>query len=272
MLDGRYRLVRELGRGGFGVVWEAYDSRVGRPVAVKTVAHQGNAEGAKRFLREAGATGVFMHPNIVVIHDLGEVDHAADRFSYLVMELLSGRTLAQIVADGVPDLAYTLVWAQYICVALQVAHAAGIVHRDVKTDNIMITSSGVLKLLDFGISQREGLPGVTVTGAVVGTPFTMAPERWRGEHADGRADLYSLGCVLFELCTGKRPFAGDTLVSVMNQHLTHPPPVPGRLRPGIPPGLDSLVAALMAKDPAARPATATETRRRLGAIAASYIG
>ncbi len=272
VLDGRYRLVQELGRGGFGVVWEAFDARVGRPVAVKTVAHRDNAHGAERFLREAGTTGRFMHPNIVVVHDLGEVDHPAGRFGYLVMELLSGRTLAQIVDERMPDLAYTLVWGQHICVALQVAHAAGVVHRDIKTDNIMITSTGALKLLDFGISQVEGLSGVTATGAVIGTPHTMAPERWRGEEADSRSDLYSLGCVLYELCTGERPFPGDTLVSVMNQHLTRPTPAPSHRRQGVPAELDRLVLTLMAKDPAARPTDASATRRWLGAIAHTYTG
>ncbi|MGW2251299.1 serine/threonine-protein kinase [Kitasatospora sp. NPDC001660] len=271
VLDGRYRLLRELGRGGFGVVWEAYDSRVGRPVAVKTVAHRGNQDGVRRFLREAGATGAFMHPNIVVIHDLGEVEHPAGTFSYLVMELLSGRSLKQIVAEQLPELGYVLVWAQYVCVALHVAHGAGIVHRDVTTGNIMITSTGQVKLLDFGISQLTGQPGLTATGAVIGTPYTMAPERWRGEFADARTDLYSLGCVLYELCTGEPPFPGDT-VAVMHQHLTRPGPLPGSRRPGVPRELDRLVAALLAKDPRDRPASASDVRRWLGEIARTHTG
>ncbi|MEU4951523.1 serine/threonine-protein kinase [Streptomyces lavendulae] len=272
IIEGRYELDELLGRGGFGEVWRAKDSRVGRWVAVK-IGYPQTPEETRRFEREASLAGNLAHPNIATIHDFGRTERAGRDAVFLVMELLQGRSLAEVLESGVPDLADALEWAARIADALGAAHGAGIVHRDVKPANVMVTESGVVKVLDFGIAKSSGAPGteLTATGMIIGSFPYMAPERWtggaNGVPVDGRADLYALGCVLTELLTGRRPFPAREMHELLAQHLTTAPPAPGSLREGIPAALDALVLALLAKDPHERPADAREVSGRLAEIA-----
>ncbi|MGW6912330.1 serine/threonine-protein kinase [Kitasatospora sp. NPDC054939] len=262
LLDGRYRLVRELGRGGFGVVWEAYDGKVGRPVAVKVISEQNATDEreVRRFVAEARTVGGLSHPHIVTLYDLGEVADGGFATHYLVMELVRGRPLSAVLKDGAPDPGQALEWVREVCGALDAAHRAGVVHRDIKPENVMITDDGEAKVLDFGIARlMSHTSGLTSTGSVIGSPPYLAPERWAGAKVDGRADLYSLGVVLYQLCTGRRPFTGPSPVEYMRQHVQEPPP-PLRTAD---PALTALVLDLLAKDPADRPADAAEVRRRL---------
>ncbi|MFJ9696589.1 protein kinase [Kitasatospora sp. NPDC101183] len=270
VLDGRYELLEKLGQGGFGVVWKAQDTRMQRPVAVKVIGHHGGdqAKAALRFVREACAAGNLSHPHIVTVHDLGQSEVGGEQVTFLVMEMLIGRTLTQVLREGVPGPAQSLRWGRQICGALAAAHDAGMVHRDIKPDNIMITDSGRLKVLDFGIAQLDtGMGGLTTTGTIVGSPAYMAPERWTGGRVDGRADLYALGCVLVELFTGARPFGGDSTPVLMYQHLNEPPPVLDPAQFGLPPQVAALVTDLLAKDPEQRPEDARTVERRLAELA-----
>ncbi|MFE7562292.1 protein kinase [Kitasatospora sp. NPDC057500] len=269
VLDGRYQLVERLGQGGFGVVWRAFDTRMRRPVAVKVINHHGEDQqkAALRFVREACAAGNLSHPHIVTVHDLGEGELGGRLVTYLVMELLTGRTLTAVLRDGPADPAQSLRWGRQICSALAAAHDAGMVHRDIKPENIMVTDAGVVKVLDFGIAQLDiGTGGLTTTGTVIGSPAYMAPERWTGGRVDGRADLYALGCVLVELCTGARPFGGDSTPVLMYQHLNEPPPALDPASFGLPAELAGLIAELLAKDPERRPADARTVERRLAGL------
>ncbi|MER7769355.1 serine/threonine-protein kinase [Kitasatospora sp. NPDC096140] len=274
VLDGRYELVEKLGQGGFGVVWRAQDARMRRPVAVKVIGHHGGdqAKAALRFVREACAAGNLSHPHIVTVHDLGQCEVGDREVTFLVMELLTGRTLTEVLREGLPEPALGLRWGRQISGALAAAHDAGMVHRDIKPDNVMITDAGHLKVLDFGIAQLDtGAGGLTTTGTIVGSPAYMAPERWTGGRVDGRADLYALGCVLVELFTGARPFGGDSTPVLMYQHLNEAPPALDPAQFGLPPQVAGLVAELLAKDPADRPADARAVERRLAELAAAPV-
>ncbi|MFF7590045.1 protein kinase [Kitasatospora purpeofusca] len=275
MLDGRYELVERLGQGGFGVVWRAFDSRMRRPVAVKVINHHGEDQqkAALRFVREACAAGNLSHPHIVTVHDLGEGELGGRRVTYLVMELITGRTLTSVLRDGPPGPERSVRWGRQICSALAAAHDAGMVHRDIKPENIMVTEAGTVKVLDFGIAQLDiGAGGLTTTGTVVGSPAYMAPERWTGGRVDGRADLYAFGCVLVELCTGARPFSGDSTPVLMYQHLNAPPPALDPAEFGLPAELAGLVTELLAKDPEHRPADARTVERRLAELEGTAPG
>ncbi|WP_329567607.1 serine/threonine-protein kinase [Kitasatospora sp. NBC_01266] len=266
LLGERYRLVGELGRGGFGVVWEAYDQRVGRQVAVKTLRHQTGPDAATdraRFGREMAVLARLVHQNVVLIFDQGEVAEAGESYRYLVMELLNGLTLKQALATSRPELSRALDWGRQLCAALAAAHAADVIHRDIKPENIMFTGpeQQLLKVLDFGIAQigdnKEG--SLTSAGVVIGSAPYLAPERWRGEPGTVRSDLYALGCVLFELFTGARPFSSGGTYALMVQHVEEVPVRPTAL----PRDLAQLLLELLAKDPADRPAGAAEVGRRL---------
>ncbi|MDH6143377.1 MULTISPECIES: serine/threonine-protein kinase [Kitasatospora] len=265
VLGERYRLIGELGRGGFGVVWEAYDQRLGRQVAVKTLRHHGTKAAATdlaRLRRETEVLAKLVHPNIVLVLDMGEDSSDGERFSYLVMELLNGLTLKQALADGRPELPRALEWARQLCAALAAAHAAQVIHRDVKPENIMFTAPdrSVLKVLDFGIAQiGDNRDALTTEGSVIGSTPYLAPERWRGEPGSVRSDLYAVGCVLYELLTGQRPFNAGNTYALMVQHLEEEPPRP----PALPTGLVELITELLAKDPAGRPGSAAAVAERL---------
>ncbi|MFE5330532.1 PQQ-binding-like beta-propeller repeat protein [Embleya sp. NPDC056575] len=267
ILAGRYDLVRLVGRGGMGEVWEGRDRVIDRRVAVKMLVHDvRDTSGSAQFLREARTAGGLNHPGVVTVYDAGQDPDAGTLF--LVMEFLTGRDLAKVlVEDGLPSVATTVGWAMRAAAALAAAHDAGVVHRDLKPANLMLTEGGDVKVLDFGIARH--VESTHRSSTVMGTLAYMPPERFDEQPGDARSDLYSLGCVLHELLTGHIPFDATGPVAMMNAHLRRTPQSPGSLRDGVPAELDDLVLALLAKDPAHRPASAAEVGDRLARIVAS---
>ncbi|MGC9333468.1 MAG: protein kinase domain-containing protein, partial [Anaerolineae bacterium] len=251
MLGDRYRLDAELGRGGMSVVYRAHDTLLARDVAVKVLSATAlDAEGRTRLLHEARSAAGLNHPNIVTVHDVGE----ADGVPFLVAELVEGQPLHDLRCEGMDDIVSI---ARQVCAALEHAHAQGIVHRDLKPENVLITPTGMVKLNDFGLA-RSIASRLTSEGILVGTVFYLAPELVLGQAFDGRADLYALGVMLYELATGELPFTGDDPVAVISQHL-HAAAVPPRAKNAdIPPALDGLILRLLNKDPRARPGSAAD--------------
>ncbi len=270
---GEHVLGARLGAGACGVVYAAVHAASGSPAAVKVLGREmsGSAEAIERFAREARAANLIGHPNIVRVYGIGKLP---DGRPYLVMELLEGSTLDHLVhASGRLATEDLLEIIDPICGALAAAHGKGIVHRDLKPSNVMVAQSGdqrTVKLLDFGIAKlvdTGGAAPLTRAGHRVGTPQTMAPEQIRGEEVDARADIYSLGVLVFYLVTGRYPFLGPSQVELEHLHLEAPPPAASQFAP-VPPALDAVVHRCLAKAPAARFAGAEEVlaalRRALG--------
>ena len=257
-LGGRYELGTVLGAGAMARVWRASDQVLGRQVAVKVLhpALARDPEYVARFAREArNAAMLPPHPGIVAIYDSGVDGDAV----YLVMELVSGHTLAEVLATYGPlDPAEACRIAAEIAGALVAAHRAGLVHRDVKPANIMLTDAGGVKVVDFGIARAQAGDALTRTGAVLGSPAYMAPEQITGAQVDARTDLYALGVALYQMLTGTPPFVGGDSFAVLQRHLSEIPAPPSALRPGLSGQIDQVVGRLLAKDPAARPQTAED--------------
>lgn len=256
---GRYEITGTLGRGAMGVVYRASDPLIERIVAIKTVACAGLPEKEAeefelRFFREAKSAGRLNHPNIVTIHDVGR----SDELAYIAMEFLSGQSLRTIL-DGDTPLSRERIVEIVAAVAdgLAFAHAQDIVHRDIKPANIMVLDNGIVKITDFGIAQLPG-GSLTMAGAVLGSPKYMSPEQVAGQKADGRADIFSLGTVLYEMLTGQPPFSGDNMHATMYQVVHKEPPPPSSCCAGLPKDFDPIVAKAMAKDPADRYQSASE--------------
>jgi eukaryotic-like serine/threonine-protein kinase len=251
-LAGRYRLVRSLGRGGFSEVWQAEDGVLGRAVAVKVfTASAGQADLVARFRREARTVAGLRHPNVVVVFDAG-VDQDVP---YVVMELLAGPNLDRLLAMRGPLPAGLAVsYAEQAAAGLAAAHAAGVVHRDIKPGNLVLDNDGTLRVVDFGIASLAGASmSLTASGVTLGTPAYLSPEQAAGRPAGPRSDLYALGCVLYALLTGGPPFTGDHPAATAAQHLNAPAPLVEERCSGLPPALGQLVAALLAKNPQDRP-------------------
>ena len=265
VLDGRYELVERLGDGGFASVWRAHDKRMRREVAVK-VLHL-DAPDRERFEREATAVAQLNHPNVVIAHDFG-ID-ATDNTAYLVLELVTGRSLDQELAaarsDGGMGLALddVLDIADQVLSGLAAAHAAHVVHRDLKPQNLMRTPTGAIKIVDFGIAHVAEMSRVTSSGWILGTlPYTP-PEQLDGTDLDGRADLYALGCVLHELLTGRSAFTATSNASWMRAHYMQVPAHASDRIPDIPAEVDTFIDGLLAKSRDDRPADADAARRQL---------
>ncbi|MEV7512659.1 serine/threonine-protein kinase [Streptomyces sp. NPDC091201] len=259
VIAGRYELQQLLGRGGMGEVWAARDGVMQRLVAVKLLqAHLGTAEGEELFFREARTAGALSHPGIVTVHDLGR---DSDGTLYLVMENVPGRNLGVVLEKGLPPVGDVLAWTAQVADALYAAHTARIVHRDLKPANLMLTPAGSVKILDFGIARYVSTR--SMASRVIGTVAYMPPERLLGKAGDARGDLYALGCVLYELLTGRTPFGDLDTPALMYAHVNTPPAPPSSHRPGLSPYLDALLAELLAKMPGDRPASAADVRDRL---------
>jgi beta-lactam-binding protein with PASTA domain/predicted Ser/Thr protein kinase len=264
LLGGRYRLGERIGTGGMADVRRGVDVRLGREVAVKVLRPDLARDPSfqARFRREAQAAASLNAASIVSVYDTGEDPSGVP---YIVMEIVAGRTLRDVVHDEgrlLPQRALEL--TADICAALSVAHAAGIVHRDIKPANVMLTPSGEVKVMDFGIARAAAdTSGATQTAAVIGTAAYLSPEQARGDHVDARSDLYSTGCLLFELVTGVPPFTGDSAVAVAYQHVREEPEPPSAYDGVLPPEVDAVVLKAMAKDPAERYQSAAEMREDL---------
>ncbi|WP_157744524.1 protein kinase domain-containing protein [Micromonospora viridifaciens] len=266
LLDGRYQCEELLGSGGMGEVWRGRDLRLDRPVAVKVLAAAGLMEpmAAERFDREARAAAGLTHPHIVAVHDFGTEEND----SYLIMELVEGRTVSALIADGPLTVLQALSIAVQTCEGIAAAHAAGVVHRDVKPGNLIVTAAGTVKICDFGIARlpwAEGENTLTEPATKLGTSSYMSPEQALGQPVDQRTDLYGLGCTLYAMLAGGPPFVGEPL-GVLHQHVNAPPQPLRERRPDVPAELEALAAVLLAKDPAGRPADAVEVRDRLAAL------
>jgi serine/threonine-protein kinase len=243
-------------------VYLARDRRLGRRVAVKVLRHQLAAEGKflARFRREARAAASLRDPRIVAVHDTGSHDGCP----FIVMEHVPGRTLAEVLRDEGPlDPERAAAIAEEVAGALATAHAAGIVHRDVKPSNVMVTAEGEVKMLDFGIARALRWTPLTDTPGAHGTPEYLSPEQARGEAVDGRSDVYSLGVVLYEMLTGRPPFSGESAVGVAYKHVEEAPPPVEVLRPDAPPALAAIALRCLAKHPADRFGRAGELRAEL---------
>ncbi|MFI6448600.1 PASTA domain-containing protein [Kitasatospora sp. NPDC050543] len=274
-VGGRYVLHEPLGEGGMASVHRAHDPVLGRAVAVKLL----HAELARdpsfreRFRREAQAVAALNHPGIVAVHDSGEDADETGVLQYIVLEYVRGRPLTALLREaasasadasgtasasgarrGVLALDHALELTASVLDALAFSHRQGVVHRDIKPANVMVTGEGTVKVMDFGIARalQSGATAMTRTGTVLGTPQYLSPEQALGRPADARSDLYSVGCMLFELTTGEVPFAGESTLGVLYQHVQQAPPVPSEVNPALPPALDAVLARALSKDPADR--------------------
>ncbi len=265
-----YRVLKELGRGGMGAVFLAEDVHLGRRVALKVMLPAVAAQDAAklRFVREAQAVAKLRHDHVVTVYQAGE-DNGVP---FLAMELLAGKSLDDWLRPdrrATPGQAVTI--GNQIARGLAAAHAAGLVHRDIKPANVWLEAPrGRVKLLDFGLARGAGGgdPGLTGTGAILGTPAYMAPEQARGQPLDHRCDLFSLGCVLYRMTTGRTPFPGDTAYAVIMAVASEEPVAPRAVNPEIPPALEDLIRSLLDKDPARRPPTAEAVVAELNRVAA----
>jgi hypothetical protein len=256
-LFGRYRLIGLIGQGGMGQVYRAHDTEIGRDVAIKVLPANllGERGYVQRFRREAYTVARLNEPHIIPIYDTGEIDGRL----YLVMPIVEGIDLQTSLSQRgpmTPELAVKVI--EQVAAALDKAHSHGLVHRDVKPSNMLMTPSEFVYLIDFGIAHDESDTRITQTGSVLGTVAYMAPERFTTGHADARADIYALACVLHECLTGQAPYPGTSLEHVMAGHMTKEPPRPTSVNPAVPAAFNSVIAAGMAKDPQQRYQTAAE--------------
>ena len=267
VLLGRYRLDEVIDGGATATVWRARDTHLDRDVAIKVLDRQGLAHDQAerlRFRDEARALARLLHPNIVTVFDSGTEDGA----DFLIMELVEGRSVRSLLADdGVLSVATSAAIMAQVCDALAAAHNAGIVHRDIKPGNIVVTADGKAKVCDFGIARLNDSTSLTHPDIALGTSSYMSPEQISGRAVDNRCDLYAVGCVLFEMLIGEPPFVGATAFSIIDQHLYDLPPSLRSRRPDVARELETLVKRLLAKDPEHRPATAAQARNELTAWA-----
>jgi serine/threonine-protein kinase len=266
-LADRYRLDHIIGRGGMAEVWQGRDLRLGRDVAIKRLRADLATDPTfqARFQREAQSAAGLNHPNIVAVYDTGtQVDPVSGvSVPYIVMELVHGRTLRDMLREDVPiSVNQALIYTQGVLDALSYSHQRGIVHRDIKPANVMLTPAGVVKVMDFGIARAVADTSATMTqtAAVIGTAQYLSPEQARGETVDARSDVYSTGCLLYELLTRRPPFVGDSPVSVAYQHVREMPIPPSQLNPAVTPAVDAIVMQALAKSPAARYQSAAEMK------------
>lgn len=260
---GKFTIVRRLGRGGMGAVYEGYDPALDRHVAIKTLTSEAIAdpESRGRFEREAKAAAKLQHQNIVTTYELG--NFGGKEKPYIVMEYLEGADVSALIGkDGLP-LAEALDIVIQLCRALDFAHQKGVVHRDVKPSNLRYLDNGQIKIMDFGIARLEGSDQITKSGVMIGTLHYMSPEQIRGQTLDGRTDIFSAGCILYELLTGGRPFRGDSATSILYNIVNEEPPPTTDKNDQLPQEVQDVVATALSKSPDARFQTAGDMAREL---------
>jgi tRNA A-37 threonylcarbamoyl transferase component Bud32 len=260
---GRYKIIKEIGRGAMGTVYQGYDPKIDRVVALKTIRKDRLAESrdvsdlVTRFQKEVRAAGKLVHPNIIVIYDTGEDEETA----YVAMEYLEGDTLEGMIRKGIRfSLEKVIDIMDQICDGLEYTHRQGIVHRDLKPSNIMLVKGERVKITDFGISKAVGASTspLTQAGVFLGTPSYMSPEQIAGNKIDGRADLFSLGIILYQLLTGKKPFVGNTISTLLYNIVNKDPNPPSQIDSSIPSPYDEVIAKALAKNPNKRYQTAKD--------------
>src|SRR5437879_1597544 len=252
-------LLAPMGHGGMAVVYRACQESLDRTVAVKILSENlaASTEFMERFRREARTAANLRHPNVITVHDYGQDERGVP---FLVLEYIEGPTLADLMDAGLDDSRIPNLLDQ-IAAGLDYAHARGVIHRDIKPGNVLMTDDGRAVLADFGLAWLLEGAHLTLTGGVIGTPEYMSPEQANGEPIDHRCDVYALGVVLFEMLTGERPFAAETPIGVLLKHLQDPAPSILEARPDLPPAVGQVIARVLVKDPAERYASAGELAR-----------
>lgn len=263
MRFGRYEIIEELGKGSMGVVYRAYDPQIDRQVALKVLREDRVTSEAfvQRFLKEAKAIGRLSHPNIVTVYDVGQ-DHGT---IYIAMELLEGVPLNKKIQEKTLTLSEIVHIGIQMAETLGYAHQKGIVHRDVKPSNILLQSNGQIKITDFGIAHIEDPSSAVQTqaGEILGTPAYMSPEQVLSQPVDGRSDLFSVGIILYELSTGKRPFGGENIAAIFHSITHYHPPEPSQVNPNIPKKLSQTIMRCLKKEPGERFETGQALARAL---------
>jgi len=256
MLVNRYQIIKKIGDGGMAIVYLAKDTFLDRYVAVKVLRDEyiGDKDFIARFHREAKAIASLIDPNIVNIYDYGVTDER----SFLVMEYVEGKTLKQVISEQAPMNSQVIaeVGCQ-ICSGITKAHQKNIIHKDIKPQNILVDPNGIIKVTDFGIAQSVGI-SATQTNAVLGSAHYFSPEQARGEYIDHRTDIYSIGVVLYEMCTGKLPYTGDNPITIALKHLQSEPTLPSKINPEVDKHLEHIILKALAKNPVDRYASAEE--------------
>ena len=261
-LENRFQLLREIGRGGMGIVYQAHDKQLKEQVAIKILSPllSQNPEALERLKREVSTARRVTHPNVIRIHDISE----SEGLHYVSMEYFSGMTLREIIKrDGPRSAVQAALIASQICDGLESAHRQGVIHRDLKSHNIILNDALELKIIDFGLAYCAHHEGMTATGLILGTPEYMAPEQVAGKKADERADIYAFGIILYELFTGKVPFTGETAIAVGFQQLNEQPQPPSSVNPRISAPLEAVILKALEKNPDDRYASISAMRVEL---------
>jgi serine/threonine-protein kinase len=250
-LESRYQILKELGRGGMGLVFQAYDKQLKEQVAIKILSPllSSDPDALERLKREVSSARRITHPNVIRIHDISELNG----LHFISMEYFEGITLKDYIKKtGSLSLMQAFNLASQICDALEAAHRQGVIHRDLKSQNIIIGPTNHVKIIDFGLARSENVEGLTATGLIMGTPEYMAPEQVAGKTVDERADIYSLGIILYEMLTGRVPFTGDSAIAVGFKQLKEDPCKPSEINPQIPSEVESVILRAIQKNPLSR--------------------
>lgn len=261
-LDSRFQVLKEIGRGGMGVVFQAYDKQLREQVAIKVLSPllSHDSEALERLKREVSAARRVTHSNVIRIHDISE----ANQLYYVSMEFFSGISLKDYVRqNGALSTMRAFQVISQICDGLEAAHQQGVIHRDLKSQNIIINSSNQIKIIDFGLARTAHLDGMTVSGLIMGTPEYMAPEQVAGKKVDERADIYSLGIILYEIFTGRLPFTGDSAISIGFKQIKDDPTPPRFINPQISEEIEEVILKALQKDPFQRFRTVSDLKRTL---------
>ena len=262
VLESRYQVLKELGRGGMGIVFQAHDKQLNEQVAIKILSPllSTDKDALQRLQREVSSARRVTHPNVIRIHDISELNG----LHFVSMEFFHGMNLKEYIKkSGALSLMHGFNIVAHICDGLEAAHRQGVVHRDLKSQNIIINAADQIKIIDFGLARSAHLEGLTATGLIMGTPEYMAPEQVAGKKVDERADIYSLGIILYEVFTGHVPFTGESAIAVGFMQLKEEPPAPCLVNPNLPSSLEHVILKALHKEPLQRYRTVTELKMEL---------